>query len=557
LVFGDNEHYCFKKLICFYYIKSFNTMTILQFTTKRLVPAFASVGVGTWATLTTVNDDWDDYTHHPWLSSNKDKTEKVVILGGGWGGLNALRKCAGPNKEIVMVSPRPHFLYTPLLAGSSVGTVTLRSACEPLRNLVNVAASKSAGATFVRAHAREVDTKNKSVKVTCGESGSELHLKYDKLIVAVGSVPNTFGIPGVAEHALFLKEAEDSTRLHAKLLSNLEKAAALMQYGADQYEAEIDRLLRVVIVGGGPTGVELTAELADFVENDARVRYGDAVAQRVRIDLIEALPRVLGPFCPQLAQVATEHLERRGVNVCTATVVTAASANTVTLAPSTPRTATKEEKEAALRQAREEPVGFMVWAAGIGSRPLVKKLATALGQSDLRGIKVDSCLRVEGADGVYAIGDAALDGHAPTAQVASQEGKHVGRALRDGTDVPFVYQHSGSLCSLGQNNGIAQLMVGKTANNSVWDAVGVPTVGKDADQRAVTGVTALAMWRSLYWSKVMSHSSRFHLSFDWIKARFTGRDVVEPPLRRSPTLANVPVPSPKETSGFKKFWSSQ
>lgn len=534
-------------------------MTILQFTTKRLLPAFATVGAGTWATLTTVNDDWDDYTHHPWLSSgSKDtKTEKVVILGGGWAGLNALRKCAGPNKEIVMVSPRPHFLYTPLLAGSSVGTVTLRSACEPLRNLVNVAAAKSEDATFVRAHAREVDTKNKTVRVTCGESGSELHLAYDKLVVAVGSMPNTFGIPGVTEHALFLKEAEDSSRLHARLLSNLEKAAALMHYGADQHANEIDRLLHVVIVGGGPTGVELTAEIADFVDNDARVRYGDAVAQRVKIDLVEALPRVLGPFDAQLAQVATDHLERRGVHVCTGTLVTAATAETVTLAPSTPRTATPQEKAAARKQAREEPVGVMVWAAGIGSRPLVKKLATALGQSDLRGLKVDSCLRVEGADGVYAIGDAALAGYAPTAQVASQEGKHVGRVLRDGTDVPFVYHHSGSLCSLGQNNGIAQLMVGKTANNSVWDAIGVPTVGKDGDQRAVTGVAALAMWRSLYWSKVMSHSSRFHLSFDWTKARFAGRDVVEPPLRRSPTLANVPVPSPKETGGFKKFWSSQ
>ena len=187
-----------------------------------------------------------------------------------------------------MVSPRPHFLYTPLLAGSAVGTISLRSACEPLRALVERAATRATSATFVRADAREIDTAHKKVRAstTDGECDMELELSYDKLVIAVGAEPNTFGIPGVKEHALFLKEAEDSAKLHARLLCNLEQAAALMRHGdkhSDRCQREIDRLLKVFVVGGGPTGVELAAELADFAHSDVAMRYGQDVSDRIRI----------------------------------------------------------------------------------------------------------------------------------------------------------------------------------------------------------------------------------------------------------------------------------
>mmetsp|Transcript_20910 Transcript_20910/g.23881 ORF Transcript_20910/g.23881 Transcript_20910/m.23881 type:complete len:556 (-) Transcript_20910:136-1803(-) len=546
----------------------------LQFTVKRVVPALTIAGVGVWATVTTVNDDWDDYIPNFSSNASSEKSEKIVILGGGWAGLNALRKCAGPGKDIVVVSPRPHFLYTPLLAGSAVGTITLRSACEPLRALVNSAAAKASSATFIRAHAREVDLVNKKVHATTGEDGLTLQLKYDKLIVAVGSMANTFGIPGVQENALFLKEAEDSARLHAKLLSNLEKASALMSYGAgdgnrNRYDGEIDKLLKIVIVGAGPTGVELSAEMSDFAHKEVRQRYGAAVSARVRIILVEALPRILGPFDENIAKTAKEHLIERGVEVRTCMAVTRAGFEEVTLAPSTPRSATPEEKKAALDLAETEDVGIIVWAAGIGTRPLVKKIAKALGQKDMRGLKVDPMLRVEGTEGVYAIGDAALAGYAPTAQVAAQEGKHIGRAIRDGKDSPFTYTHGGSLCTLGQNDGIAQLVVGN-GNNSIWDAIGAPTAGKDGDQRVITGSAAFVMWRSVYWTKLLSNSSRLHLSMDWLSSMLSGRDVVEPvlqrsptrpppvesfgtPLQRNPSIRIKKEPTPKEAKKIKKF----
>lgn len=282
--------------------------------------------------------------------------------------------------------------------------------------------------------------------------------------------------------------------------------------------------------------VELAAELADFKEKDVKRLYGEEISNRLQITLVEALPRILGPFDKELADVAKKHLEDRGVEVRTSMAVTRVdSAKAATFAPSTPRDATPEEKAAALAQAKTEPIGTLVWAGGIGPRPLVQKLANALGQSDTRGLKVDECLRVEGADGVYAIGDAALDGYAPTAQVATQEGKHIGRAIRDGVDRPFVYKHAGSLCSLGNGNGIAQLVAPNNASINIWDVIGAPAVGPNKDQRAVTGLPAFAMWRSLYWSKLLSNSSRFSLSMDWIKAQMSGREVAGPVLQRKGT----------------------
>lgn len=529
---------------------------VAGFTATTLVAG----SVGIWATITTMNDDWDEYSFgRPSPSATQkqpltpNEKERIVILGSGWGGLNALMKCKGSNKDIVVVSPRPHFLYTPLLAGSAVGSISLRSACEPIRNLISSAANDSSSTTYVRADARYVDVTNKRVYANTGDdTNTDLELSYDKLLIAVGSQPNTFGIPGVKEHGLFMKEAEDSARLQAKLLSNLEKASAIMKINGEDddsgYGAEIDRLLTVMIVGAGPTGVELSAEMADFRLNDVKELFGEAISKRMKIVLVEAIPRILGPFDPKLAATARKHLESRGVEVRTCTAVTRVNdPSTVTLAPSTPRTATEQQKQDALAQAKEEKVGAFVWCAGVGPRPFVQKLAESLksvGQNDRRGLKVDECMRVEGiADhSVYAIGDAAITpfGLPPTAQVATQEGKHVGRQFRDSIDTPFKYSHKGTLCTLGAGNGLAQLVAPKGTHGSsinIWDVIGAEHLGtKDNEQIGITGLPAFAMWRSLYWTQLLSNNTRIGLSLDWFKTIIRGRDVTEPVLKRQPTL---------------------
>jgi NADH:ubiquinone reductase (non-electrogenic) len=526
-------------------------MGIFDFTIKRALPAAAIVGpITAWAAITSANDDWDDYFTPSSSTSNASNVndssseEKIVILGSGWAALNALRKCAAPNKSVVIVSPRPHFLYTPLLASSSVGTITLRSACEPLRSLVESAASKALSATFVRADAREIDVHNKKVYATTDADGMGLELSYDKLVIAVGAQPNTFGIPGVQDHALFLKEAEDSAKLHARLLCNLEKASALSSQG-EKYRTEIDRLLKIVVVGGGPTGVELCAELADFKNHDVAKRYGTDISDRIQIVLVEMMPQILMPFDESLRNVAKEHLISKGVEVRTGCAVTYADEKDVTFQPSTPRNASAQQKAEAAAAARSEEVGALVWVGGVGARPLVKKLAKQLGQTDMRGLKVDETLKVVGTEDVYAIGDAALSGYAPTAQVAAQAGKHVGRAIRDGVDTPFKYNHMGSLICLGQANGMAQFPDGGKFN--IWDAIGAQSLGGGGDddqqqQRGLTGMPAFVIWRSTYWTKLLSTSSRLSLASDWVKAKLNGREVVEPVLKRAATL-KAPVES--------------
>lgn len=500
---------------------------MLRFAATRAAPVLATGAVGAWAAVTTQNDDWDEYFPPAPAST---KSERIVILGSGWAGLNAMKKCGGEGKEVVVVSPRPHFLYTPLLAGSAVGTVTLRSVCEPLRAVIED--SWTADANFLRADAKAIDTKKKTVRLATGDGDANLELPYNKLVIAVGAQPNTFGIPGVQEHGLFLKEAEDSAKLHARLLSNLERAAAALACG--ESNEVVDALLTVVVVGGGPTGVELCAELADFKKDDIARRYSDKVAERFRIVLAEATPRILGPFDPQLADVARTHLETCGVDVRAACAVTSITADSVTYQPSLPRSATAAERAAAAAQAKTESVGALVWVAGISARPIVKKLAKQLGQGDnARGLKVDGKLQVLGADGVFAIGDCALSGNAPTAQLAAQQGKYVGRTIRDATEEPFVYRHAGSLCCLGFGNAIAQLQPTHRYWRELHGAAGSNVVGED--QRAVSGVPAFALWRSMYFTQLLSSTTRYAASADWIRTSLSGRDVNEPVLKRTQT----------------------
>ena len=152
-----------------------------------------------------------------------------------------------------------------------------------------------------------------------------------------------------------------------------------------------------------------------------------------------------------------------------------------------------------------------------------------------RGLKVDDRLQVLGADGVFAIGDCALSGNAPTAQVAAQQGKYVGRAIRDRSDKPFEYKHAGSLCCLGFGNAIAQLQPQHQAWRSLHSAANTKVVGED--QRAVTGAPAFALWRGMYFTQLLSPSTRWSVSADWIRTSLKGRDVNEPVLKRTMTPA--------------------
>ena len=229
---------------------------------------------------------------------------KVVVLGSGWGALSFLQCLDQSECDVVVVSPRSFFFYTPLLAGVATGTVNFSSITESMRwHLGQFTTPPS----FLQAHATEVDVDNQSVTcMTIGDSSSasapvKTVVQYDQLVVAVGAAPSTFNIPGVKEHSFMMKEIEDSLTVQKKLLAKLEYANALTASKAP--EEDIRRALHWVVVGGGPTGVELTAELCDFVNSDIK-EYFPNIADKISITLVEGTSKILGMFSPHISEYA-------------------------------------------------------------------------------------------------------------------------------------------------------------------------------------------------------------------------------------------------------------
>lgn len=187
--------------------------------------------------------------------------QKLVILGTGWGSYSVLKsvkrnKSLSKRYSVVVISPRNHFLFTPLLASTTVGTLEFRSIIEPVRN-----AGFSDEHNFHLSYARELDVEGKVLHCESALAlGNTYQVPYDKLVIGVGAVANDFGIPGVKEHAYFLREIADARAIRNKILTNFELATQIKTSLEERKQ-----LLHFVIVGGGPTGVEFGGEFYDFL----------------------------------------------------------------------------------------------------------------------------------------------------------------------------------------------------------------------------------------------------------------------------------------------------
>ena len=267
--------------------------------------AVAAAGCGALTALSiTANDGWPEvqYDLQKRFSpgSAKKRKRKLVVLGSGWGALSLLQRLDPDQVDVTVVSPRSFFFYTPLLAGCSTGTVASTSITESMRWHLSRFSGSQRGTAFLQAHAEVVDTDKKQVRaISVGPEGTTTTttLDYDQLVIAVGASVNTFGIPGVNEYATMMKEVEDSLSVQRQILEKLEFANSLLSSNAPA--SEVDRALHWVVVGGGPTGVELTAELCDFVNGDVK-DYFPSLFPRVKISLIEGSPKVLGTFSPHV-----------------------------------------------------------------------------------------------------------------------------------------------------------------------------------------------------------------------------------------------------------------
>ena len=537
-----------------------------------------------------VSLDWEDIKYYASKLFNQKSKErrklKVVVLGTGWAAMSFIQNLDMDRVDLKVISPRPFFFYTPLLAGTATGTISHSGIVEPMRWYLRTS-------TYVQAQCLSLDAANKSL--TCGTtSGIEFKENYDFLVVAVGAETATFNIPGVSKYSFFMKEVDDSIKLQKKLLSNLEKAAALMVIGGDGAESEINKLLHWVIIGAGPTGVELTAELSDFIRQDLS-KYFPNLADRVKLTLIEATGRILGPFDDQTAAYAHGTLENRDVTILCNAPVTSITPNEVEVKLLKPPSksghvgitssgaqVTSGVPTPSYPHIMNVPYGAVVWAGGISARPVTKAICNAIGpaaQSSRWGLLVDSKFRVKGIrdDSVFAIGDCAVTGCGPTAQAAFQQGTYLGRLLRNNdfdlekiNQAPdFRYNYRGSLAYVGGSKAVAELKYLLWDQHPLTDVLPgskspTPTSAgsKGSDDRVhVLGLSGFAVWRFLYYSNLLSGRARAQVAFDWLRTVLFGREIASTtfeylpdnrPLSQSTTVTGnntaVAVSSPHKRS---------
>jgi|WetSurMetagenome_2_1015567.scaffolds.fasta_scaffold27906_3 NADH:ubiquinone reductase (non-electrogenic) len=402
--------------------------------------------------------------------------KRLLILGTGFGAFH-VAKYVGPQYDVTVVSPRNHFLFTPLLPSTTVGSIEFRSIIEPIRH-----ARKDL--RFYHAVAVGVDPGARTVQCTGITDGHQFSVDYDVLVVAVGAGRNTFNVPGVAEHALFLKELTDARMLRGRIIQCFERAN-LPGITTDERRS----LLHFVVCGGGPTGVEFAAELNDFLVEDLSRVYPRLMPE-TRITLVEAMKEILGTFDEKLRRYATDLFLRQNIRILLDAPVVRVDSSVVHL------------KNGSLL-----PYGLLLWTTGIGPTRFAR--LADLPKDNRARFLTDGFFRVQGHEDIYALGDCGnVEGaNLPaTAQVAQQEGKYLARALtrraRGEPVAPFRYRDLGMLAYVGGDRALADLQGFKGRGWATW-----------------------IFWRSAYLTRIVSLKNKVKVLADWMTAQIFGRDI--------------------------------
>lgn len=464
-------------------------------------------------------------------------SDLLTLTGTGWGAVSLLKKLDTENYNVIVISPRNFFLFTPLLPSCTTGTIEHRSIMEPVRNILR---HKKAVVKYYEAEATKIDYEKKVVYINDDSEvkgdTSSTEVPFDMLVVGVGAENATFGIPGVREHSCFLKEVGDAQQIRKRIMDCVETASF-----KDQSPEERRRLLHMVVVGGGPTGVEFAGELQDFFEQDLK-KWVPEITDNFHVTLVEALPNVLPMFSKQLIDYTESTFKEESITIRTKTMVKKVTDKYIEA---------EFTKPDGTKQTEIMPYGLLVWATGNALRPVVKDLMSQIpAQKDSRrGLAVNEYLVVNGTENVWAVGDCAIANYAPTAQVASQEGAFLARLfnslaktqainvelaqLSDAqataksedrgeilTEIknlqkklhrvkqvgPFEYSHQGSLAYIGSERAVADIswLSGNFASG---------------------GTLTYLFWRSAYLSMCFSTRNRVLVCLDWLKAKLFGRDV--------------------------------
>jgi NADH dehydrogenase len=366
--------------------------------------------------------------------------ERVVIVGGGFGGLACARALDGAEADVLLLDARNYHLFTPLLYQVATALLDPSDIAYPFRTVFR----RSPNVRFRQARVTGVDFEARQLEVAGGGP-----IDYDILVLATGSANAYFGNPELAERTIGMKALDEALRLRNHVLSCLERAAQT----ADP--AERAKWLTFVIAGGGPTGVEYAGALAELLGLVLGRDFPELAAGSARVVLVEGADRLLGPFHPRLGAYAADTLRGRGVDVRLSTLVREATDDAAVL------TSVTEQVDSTIG------ARTIVWSAGVGpSDPLPDKAAggTEVARSRSRRLEVDDHLRLR--PGVYAIGDVAsvrsggADSELPMlSPPAMQEGRYVARAIRHGGDParPFRYRDKGTMATIGRRAAVAQV----------------------------------------------------------------------------------------------------
>lgn len=372
------------------------------------------------------------------------KRRRVVILGGGFGGLACARQLGGSGAEVIVIDRRNHNLFQPLLYQVATATLSPADISEPIRR----ALGRHRNIEVLLAEVTAIDTERQAVIIDHGAP-----VEYDQLVVATGSVYNYFGHDDWREAAPGLKSNREARQIRQRLLLALERA----EVTPDPRERR--KLLTCVIVGGGPTGVEMAGAIAELGHFLIPRDFKNLNPSEFRVILVEASPRILAGFDDELVDYAMTRLSRIGVDVRLGVPVASLTPGEVV--------AGEETLEA----------GCVVWGAGVKASPAARWLGVEPGKGGR--IRVGPDLQVPGLKGVYVIGDAALatdeEGEPlpALAQVAKQQGRYVGRLLRasgpsdTGTPRPFRFSSRGMTAVIGRN---AAIFEGKRWKLKGWPA---------------------------------------------------------------------------------------
>jgi NADH:ubiquinone reductase (H+-translocating) len=428
----------------------------------------------------------------PELAPRKQKG--VVIIGGGFAGIAAAHALRHSDAEVLLIDRRNHYIFQPLLYQVATAVLSPAEIAAPIRQLE----AKQRNVTVLLAEVTDVDLASHTVEAT--SPGAPVRkIPFDYLVVATGMRPSYFGHDEFARYAPGLKSLGDAETIRAKILGAFELAATT------EDEGERARQMTFVLVGAGPSGVELAGSLAHLVKVTLRGNFRRIDPAKTSIILLDGAKRVLPTFAESVSRKVARRLDKLGVKV-----VTDVKVETV-------------DDQGVIAGGNKIPSATVLWTAGVAASPVPKMLAT---KTDRAGrALVDPFLKVVDAPGVFVVGDAASvmqDGHTVpgVAQAAIQEGRYVGLQIAQelkGQRVkrPFHYFDKGNMAVVGKNYAVLERGRLRTGGFPTW-----------------------LVWAFVHILSLPQLQNRLRVQRQWLWSYFTGqrssRLIPEPPPRQSP-----------------------